>query len=343
MGSYLKYEIIFLFLIFINLIIIIYLFSIIQTILIRVSSSNWLLVWIIIELNLIIFIPFICSKKYLIDVSPSIKYFLAQVMGSLLLIIFIILASIKEYYTNLSEFNSLFLLVAIAIKSGTPPFHFWFPQLVEIRNWIQIIGLLILQKIIPLVFLFYSISYLFFLVIIVRGLIGSLGGFNQNSLKKIFAYSSIVHTGWIILVIPYRLKISLLYFLIYSFMVAVLIYLTKNTRINLSNLNDNRKNLIYIVSVCTCVFAISGIPPFRGFFIKLLVILLALKRLTYIILIMSFSLISIMYYLRIVYSFISFKLLFNKLKYDFFESPRSLIYYILAFNLASPIILLLSI
>lgn len=272
------------------------------------------MVWIIIEVNLIIFIPFICNKKYLIEISPSIKYFLAQVLGSLLLILFIYLNILKRSSNNVSEFNSLFLLTAIAVKSGTPPFHFWFPQLVEIRNWIQITALLTLQKIIPIVFLFYSLNFLFIVILVLRGLVGALGGFNQNSLKKIIAYSSITHIGWIILSLEYSIKISLVYFFRYSFIILLFILLIKNSSIHLNSVNLLNYNILHKSLICISIFSISGLPPFLGFIIKLMVILYSIKNIFLVLLIVIFSFISMVYYTRILYFYIIKRRILPKIK-----------------------------
>lgn len=304
----------FLFLIFISFINLIYLISITSTILISLSSANWIIVWIIIEINLIIFIPLITSRKYLTKSTPCIKYFLAQAIGSIILIVFILFNSLKNYNFAINSLPSL-LLMATAIKSGTPPFHFWFPQLIEEVNWLQIILLLVVQKIIPLIFIFYSIRILSILVIIRRGLIGAIGGFNQNSIKKILAYSSIVHMGWLIISMNSGIEITLLYFIFYSIIIVSFIFSLKDSSIRINRFTPSKFNpQFWNLTNSLCLFSLSGLPPFLGFFIKIAVVVYSIKTLIVILILIRFSLISIIYYIRVVYTCISHYRLSTKIK-----------------------------
>jgi len=317
-----------------------YISTIVSTIIIRMSSSNWLIIWAIIEINLIVFIPFICTKKYLIDISPSIKYFLAQVIGSIILIFFLLFLLVKRAFSIFYRISSFFLLLSIAIKSGTPPFHFWFPQLIEISNWVRIIALLTLQKVIPLMFLFYSISPFFIILTIRRGLIGSIGGFNQNSVKKIFAYSSITHMGWVMLSMIYSVKSRILYFFIYSFLVASTLFIIKYSRMEVNSTSSNNftsNRLNYLVFFM--LLSISGVPPFRGFFIKLIVIKRIRGGLILAILIVLFSLVSIIFYLRVMYSYFIDLSSCIKVKSIFRLFPIKLFTFIILLNLFLPVLL----
>jgi NADH-ubiquinone oxidoreductase chain 2 len=45
--------------------------------------------------------------------------------------------------------------------------------------------------------------------------VGRVGGLNQSSLRKLIAYSSINHLGWLMVALYFGLKFILIYFLIY--------------------------------------------------------------------------------------------------------------------------------
>jgi NADH-ubiquinone oxidoreductase chain 2 len=57
------------------------------------------------------------------------------------------------------------------------------------------------QKAGPIVLASYliGINYLIAAVVIISVAVGSVGGINQTSLRKILTYSSINHTGWILI------------------------------------------------------------------------------------------------------------------------------------------------
>jgi len=172
-------------------------------------------------------------------------------------------------------------------------------------NWVQILILLTLQKVIPLIFLSYSMNSAVFLIIaLIRGLVGALGAFNQNSVKKIIAYSSIAHTRWIILAIIFNLILAIFYFILYCIINYVLVSLFKNSRILsrdsfLKMLGTPHFNML----LCFSLLTISGLPPFSGFFMKSAVVVWAMNNLIVLRVAILFSLISVIYYTRLIFFF----------------------------------------
>jgi len=117
---------------------------------------------------------------------------LIQAIASIFLII-IVLVIYRSGIINLLNINNEIALIGLAIKSGIPPFHFWLPQVIESINIIQMFITMSWQKIAPFSLMRYSLSTVIILIILARAVVGALGGFNQNSLKKILVYSSITH------------------------------------------------------------------------------------------------------------------------------------------------------
>lgn len=290
------------------------------------------------------FIPLISEKNYLMESPTSIKYFLSQAIGSLILLVFIVFLKLKSFSLDLVTSPSL-LAISMAIKSGIPPFHFWFPQVIELSNWTINLLLLTLQKIIPLSFLSYGVSDLFILIIVTRGLVGRLGGFNQNSSKKILAYSSIVHSGWMILGILLRVYLIILYFIIYSLLSLTLVLLIRKnslTKIRIVN-NFYYSNLLKL-TFCLNLLSLGGLPPLTGFINKMLVVFYSVESnyLLVLIIIIS-SLISLTFYIRLTYSIFAIK--FNLFKEKLFITEPKLIiiiYSTIILNLLIPLGLVLS-
>lgn len=101
-----------------------------------------------------------------------------------------------------NNFYELLILSTLLLKNGAAPFHFWFPGVIEGLSWINGLILITWQKIAPLILISYNINYNFFLIsIILSIIIGALGGLNQTSLRKLIAFSSINHLGWILIAI----------------------------------------------------------------------------------------------------------------------------------------------
>lgn len=121
------------------------------------------------------------------------KYFLIQTFGS-----YIILFR-GLFFT---EYYSLFRLVvslSLLMKRGVAPFHYWYVSMVEELSWFEYLVLRTVQKLGPLFILFYLGESLrgliIYVVIVLRGFIGAVGGINEFSLRKLFAYSSIHNIG----------------------------------------------------------------------------------------------------------------------------------------------------
>jgi len=103
----------------------------------------------------------------------------------------------------------------LLLKRGAAPFHFWFPNVIEGLSWINSLILITWQKIAPLILTSYIIINKIILIsVILSIIIGSLGGLNQTSLRKLMAFSSINHLGWILSAIYSRESLWIIYFFI---------------------------------------------------------------------------------------------------------------------------------
>lgn len=192
------------------------------------------------------------------------------------------------------------------MKRGSAPFHFWFPSIIEGLSWFNALILITWQKIAPIILISYVLyKPLIIIRIIFSSLIGALGGLNQTSLRKLIAYSSINHLGWILISIYERNFLWIIYFLIYSFLRFRLIYLFNIFKISYINqlfsLFFNSKVMKFFIILN--LLSLGGLPPFLGFFPKWIVIqYLSINNqlfiLTFIVLI---TLITLYFYLRLSY------------------------------------------
>jgi len=163
------------------------------------------------------------------------------------------------------------------------------------------------QKIAPLILISYIIiNSLIIISIIISVIIGSLGGLNQTSLRKLIAFSSINHLGWIIAAIQLNEIIWLIYFLLYSLLTFNIIFIFNILKI--SHLNQIFSIFFYSKTIKFFIFlnllSLGGLPPFLGFFSKWIVIeYISINNQLFLIIILTIStLITLYFYLRICYS-----------------------------------------
>lgn len=306
MGSYPVYEISPLFLIYMSLINLIFFFTLIIGIFLSISAPSWFGAWVGLELNLMSFIPLIINNKNQCSSESALKYFLIQALGSSL-IIFAASLTLISY-----EFSIIILTAPLLLKLGAAPFHFWFPQIIEGLSWPQSIILLTVQKIAPMFLLSYltetQTTYIILMwARIFSALLGSIIGLNQTSLRKLIAFSSINHIGWLLISLLISDSVFILYFIFYYFIstsVVLLFYFQQafyiNQLINQNNLPVNIKVIVFI-----SLLSLRGLPPFSGFFPKWVVIQeLSINKLylPLVILIIS-ALITLYFYLRISIGF----------------------------------------
>nr|AET09674.1 NADH dehydrogenase subunit 2 [Gondogeneia antarctica] len=231
------------------------------------STQSFFLAWIGMEINLLSFIPLMLSKsKY--SAESMLKYFLIQSLASIIYMLSLITQN--DFFL----FNIL-MISTLCMKMGVAPLHQWLMPVIEGMSWPNIFLLLTLQKLIPLVLLSITLSehstILVNFFIINSALVGSLGGLTQTSLPKIMAYSSIAHMSWLIVSLTLSDFIWTVYFSFYTLILFSAISLFHLNQIySLNNLISKNKYLNGLL-LSTVFMSLSGLPPFTGFFPKLIV------------------------------------------------------------------------
>nr|YP_009694023.1 NADH dehydrogenase subunit 2 [Amphinemura longispina]QEI04295.1 NADH dehydrogenase subunit 2 [Amphinemura longispina] len=280
--------------------------------LISTSATSWFGAWMGLEINLLSFIPLMTNQKNLFSTEASLKYFLVQALASASLLIAVILGSLmfNPALPNslMSPLMNTLISGALLLKMGAAPFHFWFPGVMEGLSWTNGLLLLTWQKIAPLMLISYTFKMdaIFSLIIILCVLIGSLGGFNQTSIRKILAYSSINHLGWLLAAMATGESLWTTYFLIYTFLSFAIIFMLNTFK--LSHINQifslNKIHPVHKFSFFVTLLSLGGLPPFLGFMPKWVVIQNAVTLgNTFIITVMvTTTLITLFYYLRTTFS-----------------------------------------
>nr|YP_010693609.1 NADH dehydrogenase subunit 2 [Gryllotalpa henana]WCD24126.1 NADH dehydrogenase subunit 2 [Gryllotalpa henana] len=284
-----------------------FLLTLFSSTMIVISSNSWFSAWMALEINLLSFIPLISNSSNIMASEAALKYFLIQSMASITLLLFILLIHLIPSNFLLPEYSSnLFLSSSLLLKLGAAPFHFWFPSIMEGLTWFNCLILMTWQKIAPMILLFnVKITNTFLLSITILSIItGSLGGLNQISLRKLMAYSSITHLGWMIAAILLTSNLWYIYLIIYSLITLsmTLVFSFKNLfyvpQILSLSLNPNTKLFLFLN-----LLSLGGLPPFLGFLPKWLVIQnMALSNPFIITLMVIFTLMTLYYYLRLAFT-----------------------------------------
>nr|YP_010507207.1 NADH dehydrogenase subunit 2 [Amara ovata]UXF64358.1 NADH dehydrogenase subunit 2 [Amara ovata] len=299
---------------------------------ISVSSYTWLGTWMGLEINLLSFIPLLKIKNNPYSSESSIKYFLVQALASTIFLFSIIMIMMTKNLIsdnlNINKFLMMMINSSLLMKMGAAPFHFWFPEIIEGMNWINSLILLTWQKIAPMMLLSYTIKYSNYIIFIIMmsTMIGSIGGLNQISLRKIMAYSSINHLGWMLSSFLYTEMIWLIYFIMYSFISFTLINMLNNFKIfYLKQMYSfMNKNLLIKFSLLLNLLSLGGLPPFLGFFPKWMLIQYLSNNYMYLLFFMiMMTLITLFFYLRIMYT--SLIMSHNELNFNILMNNNSMI------------------
>nr|YP_010261320.1 NADH dehydrogenase subunit 2 [Gomphus vulgatissimus]UIB40227.1 NADH dehydrogenase subunit 2 [Gomphus vulgatissimus] len=273
--------------------------------LISISSSSWLGAWMGLEMNLLSFIPLMQKNKTPYENEASMKYFLIQAIASILFLLSILLAGMMDFDFN--NYISYLMASALLMKTGAAPFHFWFPGVMEGLTWSNCLILMTWQKIAPFILLSYKIHMtMFFTTVIVLSVtIGAIGGLNQSSVRKLMAYSSISHLGWMISAMLINSNYWLLYFSIYVILNSAVIYIFNNQSIfHLSQTYYNNSSPMIKFSMFISMLSLGGLPPFLGFLPKWILIqnMMSSQYALLILIMVMTTLITLYFYLRIMFS-----------------------------------------
>nr|APC60957.1 NADH dehydrogenase subunit 2 [Pattonomys semivillosus] len=282
--------------------------------LITLISSHWLLMWAGLELSMLSIIPILMNKTNPRSTEAATKYFLTQATASMLLLLSIIMTMVYSgqwsiIYSN-NQILTLTLTLSLIMKLGLAPFHFWVIEVTQGTPLLQGMILLTWQKIAPLSILI-QISPTINLPLILTSallstLLGGWGGLNQTQLRKIIAYSSIAHMGWIMAVISLSPSISLFNLIIYitlTISLFTMLYMNNNlSTLSLSHVWSTAPPIIIIILMN--LLSLGGLPPLTGFSPKWAIIQELVKNNIIMIptLMTIMALLNLYFYMRLTYS-----------------------------------------
>nr|BAA88855.1 NADH dehydrogenase subunit 2 [Chrysiptera cyanea] len=277
------------------------------------ASSHWLLAWMGLEINTLAIIPLMAQHHHPRAVEATTKYFLTQATAAAMLLF---ASTTNAWLTGQWDIQQMthplpttMITLALALKIGLAPMHAWLPEVLQGLDLTTGLILSTWQKLAPFSLLLQiqaSNPSILILLGLASTLTGGWGGLNQTQLRKILAYSSIAHLGWMILVVQFSPSLTLLTLMTYFIMTfsAFLIFkLNKATNIN--SLASSWTKMPTITALAPLILlSLGGLPPLTGFMPKWLILQELTKQalpLTATVAALT-ALLSLYFYLRLCYA-----------------------------------------
>ena len=221
-------------------------------------------------------------------------------------------------------FGIVFIIVGLAFKISAVPFHMWTPDVYEgsptsVTSFFSVVPKIAAVSVFirfmhapfanaieqwQIIIIFLSIGSM---------LLGAVAAIGQNNIKRLMAYSSIGHMGYILAGISTGtisgVQSSLLYLTIYLIMnlgIFGFIFMMKRENVYYENINDlsglSKNSPLLALGFLIILFSLAGIPPLAGFFAKFYVFMSVIESEMYFLAVIGLitSVISSFYYLRII-------------------------------------------
>jgi NADH-quinone oxidoreductase subunit N len=316
--------------------------------LIMISANDLLLFYLGLELQaLSLYLLASFSVKSARSSEAGIKYFILGSLASGLLLFGISMVYgysattnftvLQDFITKLKPeempiglvFGMVMVATAMFFKISAVPFHMWAPDVYQGVPTIVLafFGTVVkFSMVIALIFLSLNISWvilsnILLIVAIASIIVGSFGAIYQKNLKRLFAFSSITHIGFVLLALsPLDKSIfnsCIFYMIVYSIIsLGTFSFLTimrspqeiendetDEKTFHISSLSGlSKTHPVMAFSLSVLMLSTAGIPPLAGFFSKFYILKSAISTglFLYAIIAVIFSAISAFYYLRII-------------------------------------------
>nr|QWT69542.1 NADH dehydrogenase subunit 2 [Parabotia bimaculata] len=278
------------------------------------ASSHWLLAWMGLEINTLAIIPLMAQHHHPRAVEATTKYFLTQATAAAMILF---ASTTNAWITGEWDINNMahplattMIMTALALKIGLAPMHFWMPEVLQGLDLLTGLIMSTWQKLAPFALIIQVAPTIDPTLLTSLGLlstlIGGWGGLNQTQLRKILAYSSIAHMGWMIIILQYTPQLTLIALGTYIFMTSAAFLTLKmaaTTKINTLTTTWSKSPILATTTALT-LLSLGGLPPLTGFMPKWLILQeLAKQELPLTATIMALAaLLSLYFYLRLCYA-----------------------------------------
>ncbi len=311
--------------------------------LLMISSNDLLSLFMSMELqSLSLYILVSFSRDDFTSSEAGVKYF---IIGSLSTCIFLFGTSLVYGLVGSTSFNEIsvfmsnlystptmlivgliFILVSLSLKISAAPFHMWTPDVYQGAPSIITTLLSTLPKIAAFGVLIRLLVYPFGEIIVDWGkiliilsissmLIGSLGALRQTDLKRLMAYSTINHIGFILMgLIPgsedgiTSICIYLIFYITMNLGIFLFILNMQRDQVSVTSIKDlsglYRSQPLTAGCISVILFSMAGIPPMAGFIGKLIILNIVIDNNLFFLAVIAVitSVIAAFYYIRLIKS-----------------------------------------
>jgi NADH-quinone oxidoreductase subunit N len=310
--------------------------------LVMTTADHFLLLYVALELMsfpLYVLCAYYRTSSH--GAEAGLKYFFTGALASGLLLYGISLvygvvhsfsfASIGMIATHISTSEMTMLLVAIgfilaglAFKLGLAPFHMWLPDVYAgappsvtlfLSGAPKIAVFILLVRLLQTSFvpLFEHWSQVLYFLAVLSIVIGNIAALTQNNLRRMLAYSSIAHMGFMLmgLAVGGMLGLSAALFYIISYVIVsagafAIITLLHHQGYQLETVDDlsgfSRRHPWLAGMLLLLIFSMAGIPPTLGFIAKLSILfaLVETQQILLAVFVVLMSVVGLYYYLRMI-------------------------------------------
>ncbi len=221
-------------------------------------------------------------------------------------------------------FGLVFVVVGIAFKFGVVPFHMWIPDVYEGAPVATTLLISSIPKLAAFAMAFRFLQSglgdlhihwqgMLQIMALLSIVVGNLAAIMQTNIKRMLAYSTISHMGFVLLgLLPgtaFGFGASMYYVIVYALMSTAafgMVIMLSSRGIEAEQLDDfkglNQRNPFYAAIMGIVMFSMAGVPPMVGFFAKWMVIKAAIDAglLWLAIVAVIFAVMGAYYYLRVI-------------------------------------------
>lgn len=306
-----------------------------------VSAHSLLTVYLGLELlSLSLYAMVALNRESSVASEAAMKYFVLGALASGMLLYgmslvygvtgSLALSDVREHVAALQSRNLVlvtglvFVVVGIAFKLGAVPFHMWVPDVYEgaptsvtlfigTAPKVAAFGMLMRLLVDGLEQLQSDWIGMLVILAVLSMAIGNIVAIAQSNLKRMLAYSTIAHVGYLFLGIvagtPAGYAASMFYIIVYALMSLggfAMIILLSHAGFEADRLDDfkglNERNPWYAFLMLILMLSMAGVPPFLGFWAKWSVLreVVAAGMVWLAVLAVAFAVIGLFYYLRVI-------------------------------------------
>lgn len=304
--------------------------------LIMISAHSMLTIYLGLELmSLALYALVALRRDHLASIESAMKYYVLGSLASGFMLYGMSLVygatgslllndNVTDFMMNepvsYASLGLVFIVGGLAFKLGAVPFHMWVPDVYQGAPTAVTLSIAAAPKLatfaIAIRLLTFSLetlgeqwSIMLLILAVASLIIGNLAAILQQNFKRMLAYSTISHIGFVLLGIAFEADYAFFYIVTYVLTTVAtfgLILCLSRQGMENDEIADlaglNKRHPLMALGILVLMFSLAGIPPMVGFYAKLAV-LQAVVQAGYLwvaILAVAFSLVGAYYYLRVV-------------------------------------------